>query len=76
MNADQIVYLLGIVSTGAVFYTTGYWTGKNVWRKTGYDEGYLEALRRISTRNPNNFQTKLRKAERSARNNTSTKGTK
>ena len=64
MNADQIVYLIGIVTTGTVFYTTGYWTGKNVWRKTGYDEGYLEALRKItltSKTDKNNSKTKLRK---------------
>ena len=64
MNNDQIVYILGIVSTGAVFYATGYWTGKGVWRKTGYEEGYLEAIRKINLSDKtskNNFQTKLRK---------------
>ena len=64
MNNDQIVYVLGIISTGAVFYASGYWTGKGVWRKTGYDEGYLEALRKItltSKTDKNNSKTKLRK---------------
>lgn len=64
MNNDQIVYVLGIISTGAVFYASGYWTGKNVWRKTGHDEGYLEALRKITLTNKtdkNNSKTKLRK---------------
>ena len=61
MNNDQIIYLIGIVTTGTVFYSTGYWTGKNVWRKTGYEEGYLEALRKITLSNKINLKTKLRK---------------
>lgn len=64
MSADQIVYIIGILSTGAVFYACGYWAGKSMWRKTGYEEGYLEAIRRISVSDKNNFQTKLRKTKK------------
>lgn len=65
MNNDQIIYLIGIVTTGTVFYTSGYWTGKTVWRKTGHEEGYLEALRKISLSDAkNNSKTKLRTTDK------------
>lgn len=55
-----IVRVLITFLFGGVYYAIGYWTGKNVWRKTGFDEGYLDALTRITNSN-RKTKTQLRK---------------